>query len=230
MQPCEQTSDPLEDAPDVATALCHELHLPLAHLLDSLDRAHEALRRRPAATADQPSLQLLRSLADAHTTTRHLLRVVGDVHGQARVEPRRTRRLDLRVAVRAAAMMTQTLDGDIAIDAPQPAWVDGVDTRLVHLFAALFADALADERVLVASVRSHGDEVIVELRHDAPPPPTLAAHDSADERSRALGRAVVRHIVAAHGGRIERWPNAGAGIAARVTLPSAPRICAVSSE
>ncbi|HEX6835449.1 MAG TPA: hypothetical protein VF334_02695, partial [Polyangia bacterium] len=170
-------------------------------------------------------------LADAHTTARHLLRVVADVDGQARVEPRRTRRLDLRAAVRAAAMMVQPPDGDIAIDAPEPAWVDGVDTRLVHVFAALFAEALEHGAALVARVRVTDLDVVVELRGDAataPSPPPRRTHAAIDERSRALGRAVVQHVVAAHGGQLERRPIGG--LAARVTLPAAPRIPFVSLE
>ena len=232
MQANQPVPDWKDETPDVAAALCHELHLPLGHLIDSLDRAHETLRRRPAATADQATLQLLRCLADAHTTARHLLRVVADVHGQARIEAHQTRRLDLRAAVRAAAAMSQPLDGDIAIDAPRPAWVDGVDTRLVHVFAALFTEALAHRGALVARVRSDDDAAVVELCADAAPPsvPRAARRAlAAGERSRALGRAVVQHIVVAHGGRVERGPSAGAGLFARVTLPAGPRISCVTS-
>ncbi len=233
MELCQHRIDPPDDTPDVASALCHELHLPLGHLLDSLERAHETLRRRPAATPDQPTLQLLRCLADAHSTARHLLRVVADVHGHARAEPRHTRRLDLRAAVRAAATMVQPPDGDIAIDAPDAAWVDGVDTRLVHVFAALFTEALEQHAALVVRVRAVDGDVVVELRGDAVtarPPLPPSTHAATDERSRALARAVVGHVVAAHGGRLERRPLASPGVAARVTLPAAPRISFVSLE
>jgi len=168
MQTSEQRAETIDDgdegdAPDVATALCHEIHQPLSCLLASLDRAHEALRRCAAAGAAQEALRVAHCLADAHATARHLSRVVGDVHGHTRAEPRRTRRLDLRATLRAAAAMVQPSDGDgaITIDAPEPAWVDGVDTRLVHVFVALFADALTAERPLLVRVRASAVQIVV---------------------------------------------------------------------
>jgi hypothetical protein len=113
---------------------------------------------------------------------------------------------------------------EISIDAPEAAWVDGIDTRLVHVFVALFADALADDAALVARVRQSDDEVTAELCYGAPRP---GASDARRPRhaggARTLDRAVVRHIVAAHGGRLEAWPGAGAGTLTRVTFPRAHR-------
>lgn len=244
MQTAEQRShlaasaacDDDDDAPDVATALCYELHQPLTYLLASLDRAHDELKRSAArGRCEQPALRVAHCLADAHGIARHLLHVVADVQGHARAEPRRTRRLDVRAALRAAAAMVQPADGapPIALDAPEPAWVDGVDTRLVHVFGALFADALADDVALVARVCTNAGDVVVEIApapsddDDAAAP--RRAH-AVDQQSSALERAVVRHIVTAHGGRLERWPACGAAVRHRVTLPAARRIQCVTSE
>lgn len=224
MLTCEASS---EDSV-VAAALCHEINQPLACLLSSLERAHEVLRRKPLTVADQTLLQIARSLADANATARHLVRVVADVNGQARKEPRKQRQLDLRAAVRAAAAMAQGSDEsiEISIDAPEPAWIDGIDTRLVHVFVELLADALVEDSGLIVRVRTSGDEVVTELRYDAPrasSPAGAALRRPAGGAARMLDRAVVRHIIAAHGGRLESWPCAGAGTLARVTLPSARR-------
>jgi signal transduction histidine kinase len=221
--------EPPPAARDAALILCHELHQPLTYLLGSLDRAYQALeRRRRRGDAEQAALQVARCLADAHATAQHLLRVVAETHAWAHPQPERARRLDLRATVRAAAAMVQPGDDDdapIVIDAVEPAWVLGIDTRLVYVFVALFAEALADDTSVLAHIRAAGGEVSVELHRGAP----LATAEprratSYEELPAALGRSVVRHIVAAHGGRIERWPSAGAGIACRVTLPllSAP--------
>jgi C4-dicarboxylate-specific signal transduction histidine kinase len=224
----------------VAAALCHEIYQPLSCLLTSLEHAHEALRRRPAVPTEQPVLRLARWLADAHATASHIARVVADVHGQARQEPRRMRKLDLRAAVRAAVVMAQPgtdQDAEIIVDAPRPAWVEGVDTRLVHVFLELFSEALIEESVVVVRVCADGDEVVTELRHAGPTADARTRRASgspslspSEVSSPALDRAVVRHIIAAHGGRLECWPDAGAGVLARVTLPASRRIANVSSE
>ncbi|HXU70006.1 MAG TPA: hypothetical protein VN947_11790 [Polyangia bacterium] len=205
------------DEHDVTGALCHALELPLEHLLGRIERAGEVLRRRPANVADQSTLQLAYCLADARDTVQHLARVVADVRGWTRGESRRLRPLDLRVAVRAAAAMAERRDGraaDIAIDAPEPMWVDGIDTRLVHVFTALFAAALTEADAIVARLALVDGEITVELR-------LPGAGHAPSEDARPLGRALVRHIVAAHGGHLELGPAAGAGNFARVTLPPA---------
>jgi C4-dicarboxylate-specific signal transduction histidine kinase len=232
------TSEASSEDAAVAAALCHELNQPLTCLLSSLERAVAVLRRKPLSVADQTLLQLARSLADANATAQHLVRVVAEVHGQARKEPRTRRQLDLRAAVRAAAAMAQGSDDsiEISIDAPEAAWVDGIDTRLVHVFVELFAEALAEDPALVARMRRTDDEVVTELRYGAP-----RSSSKADARvprpvagpERGLDRALVRQIVAAHGGRLESWPCAGAGTLVRVTLPlaarTAPRVASVTS-
>ena len=230
MEPSEHRWASAEDAashPDVAAALVQEIHQPLRYLLGSLERAHQALRARLGGGGEQAALRAARCLADAQATAQHLLRLVDDVGDHARVERRAARRLDLRVAVRAAAAMVQpggAVDAAIAVDAPEAAWIEGVDTRLVDVFVTLFAEALADEMAVIARVRESGGEVVVELRHGAPLPSRTQLHACAgsDEPSRALARSVVRHIIAAHGGRVERWPALGGGIAVRVTMPAAP--------
>jgi hypothetical protein len=203
-----ETSD---ETPDVATALCRELRLPLDHLLERLERANRALQARTAAIGDGATLQALRALADAHSTTRHLLRVV-----EERLDAGRMRRLDVRGVVRAAVAMTPELD--VAVDAPEAAFVDGVDSRLVHAFAALLAEAATDDAALVARIGRSGDEIVVDFCYDD----GSARDGSVGPRGpHAIDRSVVRHIIAAHGGRIERWPQAGRGVAVRVTLGAA---------
>jgi len=119
MDACDPIFDSADEAPDLAAALCHQLRLPLDHVLDRIQRAHDALRARNAPTIDAATLKALRCLADAHATTRHLLRVVDDVDGQAPVGAAGMRRLDVRGVVRAAAAMLPELD--IAVDAPDAA-------------------------------------------------------------------------------------------------------------
>jgi signal transduction histidine kinase len=224
------TASPASADIAVAAALCHEIYQPLTCLLATLEQAHAALRERPAASGDQAGLRLARWLADAHATANHLARVVADVHGRARQEPRRMRTLDLRCAVRAAAAMSQPAsarESEIAVDAPCPAWVLGVDTRLVHVFLELFAEALREDAALFVRVVSEGDDVVTEVRYgaaleamrDAVPRSRSASLPGCEATSPALDRAVVRHIVAAHGGTLEMWPAAPAGVLARVVLP-----------
>jgi signal transduction histidine kinase len=220
MHLCDTGIELADDAPDVAAALCHELRLPLDHLLERIDRAHRALERRASAGIDDATLKALRCLADAHATARHVLRVVDDVDARVRIDGRRERRLDVRTVVRAAAAMMPALD--IAVDAADVAFVDGVDTQLVHVFATLLAELGEDEVAVIARVRAADGGVVVELRYEDPS--RAPAGDARRMRPRdtaAVGRSVVRHIVATHRGRIERWPLAGAGVFARVTLPAA---------
>jgi hypothetical protein len=99
----------------------------------------------------------------------------------------------------------------------------------VHVFAVLLESAFAESRALVARVTSGAEEVTVELHHVGPEPnprPTVTTMPS--EASRALGCSVVRHILAAHGGKLERHPRDGVSV--RVTLPAAPLLAAMSSE
>jgi nitrogen fixation/metabolism regulation signal transduction histidine kinase len=232
-----QTGQAATDDSAVAAALCHEIHQPLTCLLSSLERANQALRRQPVTVADQALLQVARLLADAHATAQHLARVVAEVHAQAQSEPRRMRQLDLRAAVRAAAAMAQPGNSDaseIAVDAPEAAWVDGVDTRLVHVFVALFAEALGEDAAVVARIRRVDGAIVTELRSGSTvvePPARVVSIGAGAGTSRALSRAVARHIVSAHGGQLDHWPSAGAGILARVVLPStsADRHCVSSA-
>lgn len=216
MKSCEQRLDRGDAAPDVAAALCHELRLPIDHLLECIERAHDALRARATPAIDGPILRALRCLADAQATARHLLRVVDGVESTTPVEGHRMRRLDLRGVVRAAAAMQP--DVDIAVDAPDAAWVEGVDTRLVHAFSVLLADVVADEVAIVARLRAVGDRVVVELR--AEDDATTALRRAWAGRASAVDWSIVRHILAAHAGRLERWPPGSAGVLVRVTLPA----------
>ena len=212
----EASMDPADEQPDLAAALCHQLKLPLEHVLERIQRALDALRARSVPRIDGATLKAMRYLADAHAATRHLLRIVDDVDSQAPVDARRMRRLDVRGVVRAAAAMVPELD--VAVDAPDAAFVTGDDTRLVHAFTTLFAELADGERAIIARVRGIGDVVLVELWRDgaASAPPRRAR----DGGARAVGRSVVRHIVAAHGGRVERKPLAGADLLVRVRFPA----------
>src|SRR5207244_11374420 len=97
------------------------------------------------------------------------------------------------------------------------------DTRLVHVFLELFADAFFEDSALLVHVRCHEHIVVTELRYG-----TLRSEEGEARLYPARGdggappkldRALVRHIVAAHGGPLERWPVAGNGGLARVPLP-----------
>jgi C4-dicarboxylate-specific signal transduction histidine kinase len=219
-----QIAEELSPDVDVAAALCHEITQPLSCLLASLERAHRALARQRRTAEDQPLLHFAHSLADAEATAQHIARVVADVHGRARREPRRMRQLDLRAAVRAAAAMAQSDQGRgaaISVDAPLPAWVDGVDTRLVHVFLYLFADALDQDAAVAVTVRPSSDEVVAQLRRVPGAAPAPRPASATEVVSRALGRAVTRQIIAAHGGQLVESPAASDGTLARVTLPLA---------
>lgn len=214
---------------DVAAALCHEIQQPLDCLLASLERAARALRRHPRGDAadEQPLLHFARWLADAESTAQHLQRVVADVGRRARREPRHVRQLDLRATVRAAAAMAQSgkLGADIAVDAPLPAWVDGVDTRLVHVFLHLFESALDDGGALEVRVARGDDDVTVEVRRRpiglTSPRSRSASGAATDVVSQDLGAAVARQIVAAHGGQLVVDHGSADGSLARLTLPLA---------
>ena len=179
-------------------ALCHQIHQPLTHLLASLDGAHAALRQRLRDDAgDQSALQAARCLAEARATAQHLLRVVGDVHEHAHHEPQRARRLDLRAVVRAAAAMAQpggAGKAGIVVDAPEAVCGSMASTsRLVHVFLPSVSEAVTDETATVASVRSDGGEVFVELCHGGPGPFVEAG------RRRRQRRRPVAHALALGG-------------------------------
>ena len=209
--------DPADDAPDLAAVLCHELRLPLEHVLERIQRALDALRRRADPRIDGATLKAMRYLADAHAATRHLVRIVDDVDDHATVDRRRLRRLDVRGVVRAAAAMVPELD--IAVDAPYAAFVAGIDTRLVHLFTTLFAELAGEVRAIIARVRAIDELVFVELWRDGGA--GARARRAGDRGARAVGRSVAGHIVAAHGGRVEREPIPGADLLVSVRLPAA---------
>jgi phosphoglycerate-specific signal transduction histidine kinase len=204
----------------VVSALCHELHGPLEQLVKSLELAQRALAGPHAARDGQAGLRAARSLADARAVARHLERVIAELSAHAGGAPQ-TRRLDLRSVVRGAAAMAQSGDDGraaIVVDADAPAWVLGVDTRLVHVFVELFAEALATAPEIAVRVSSAAGEVTVEVLRAASS--VGRPHGSSGGFSQPLRRAVMRHIVAAHGGRLD--DAGGTPLLARVVLPAAP--------
>jgi hypothetical protein len=204
----------------VVSALCHELHGPLEQLVKSLELAQRALAGPHAARDGQAGLRAARSLADARAVARHLERVIAELsaHAGGAQQPRR---LDLRSVVRGAAAMAQSGDDGraaIVVDADAPAWVLGVDTRLVHVFVELFAEALAAAPEIAVRVGAEGGEVTVEVQRAAGA--SSRPTGSTGGFSQPLRRAVMRHIVAAHGGRVDE--AGGTPLLARVVLPAAP--------
>jgi hypothetical protein len=205
----------------VVAALCHELHGPIEQLLKSLELAQRALTGPHAARDGQAGLRAARSLVDAQAVARHLERVVAELSAHASGGPQH-RRLDLRSVVRAAAAMAQSGDDGsaaIVVDADAAAWVQGVDTRLVHVFIELFSEALALAPEIEVRVFAAAGEVITEVRRAAAPTKSKRPNGASGGWSQPLRRAVMRHIIVAHGGRID--DSDAAPLMSRVVLPAA---------
>jgi two-component system OmpR family sensor kinase len=116
-------------------------------------------------------------------------------------------------------------------------WVEGAPTALRRVVLSLLDNAVAhaarpDGEVRVAVFSARGQALLVVTDNGAGFDERVTLHlfdrftrgtESGGRRRFGLGLALVREVVAAHGGRVEAESRPGHGATFRVCLPSAPR-------
>ena len=212
----------------------HELRTPLAVLQSGIEAQLDGIHPR-----DDPHLTSLLE------ETEILGRLIADLHTLALAD---AGRLTLhREPASIPALVEDAVAGHralaerrgiaLSVDVDAAAAVPELDvdpTRIRQVLANLLANAVRHTpdggSVRVAVETGEGD-VRVTVTDTGPgfPPDRLASVFDrstvpADSRRSGLGLSIARDLVAAHGGTIDAWNQAGAGAAVRFTLPlAAPR-------
>ena len=217
---------------DFLAMLGHELRNPLA----PASTAVQLMRRRhPGAS--------VRELDIIERQLEHLTRLVDDLLDVSRLRRHaislKRETFDLRDAIERAAEMTTPIFNErkheLDIRTPEPLLVTGDLMRLAQVFANLFANAAKytepGGHVLVTA-KAEGDWVVVECRDDGigmdaeliPRVFELFVQGAPDPNRHqgglGLGLALVRALVAQHGGTIEAHSDGpGTGSVFTVRLP-----------
>jgi PAS domain S-box-containing protein len=220
--------------------LGHELRNPLAPIVSAL----QLLRMRDDLAGSREHDIIARQVDQ-------LVHLVDDLLDVSRITTGRVTldkaRIDLRDVVAHAVEATAPVFADkrhhLAVDAPpQPLLVDADDRRLTQVFTNLLANAAKYTTPggrIVAALRRTGDQVEVEIRDNgigiaADLLPSLfdvfvQAQQSPDRAGGlGLGLAIVRSLVALHGGSVEaRSAGTGQGSSFVVHLPAAAAVRAI---
>ena len=204
---------------DSLALVVHELRSPLAALV--------AITETLAEPAGRPGPEDTRRLLELAVAAAHdVERIAGD----ARPSSLRRERVDpaaLVVDVAAAtALRGAVVRGEAESGLP---WLDADPVRLRQALANLVENALAHSRgEVVVSARRHPEGVVLAVsdRGEGIPADEQEAIFEAgvrrsDHPGDGLGLAVVREVVAAHGGSVELDSAPGRGSTFRLVLPQA---------
>jgi signal transduction histidine kinase len=231
MRPIEQQQD--EVRRHLLNDVAHELRTPLAHVRAELEAVQDGLRQATPDVIDR-----------LHRDALHLERLVDDLRDLALAESGQLR-LDRRptdvgaVIARVVESVsdqarTRGIRCDIRVDAAGEVAAD--PDRLRQILVNLVENALrhtpTDGAVDVAATRIGSTVRIVVTNDGEPVPDPHLAHlfdrfyrvdPSRDRRTGGvgLGLAIVRHLVAAHGGTVAAANAPSRGLAVSVTLPTA---------
>jgi signal transduction histidine kinase len=225
----------------------HELRTPLTSILANLELLETELRGDQAEMA-----------GSALRSSRRMRRLVADLLLLARADAGREaprKAVDLAAVAREAAAEAAPLgaEGQVAIDAPGTATVEGVPDDLHRLALNLIENALIHTPAgtpITVSVRRDAEHAVLEVADRGPGVPTelhervferfargdgkLAAakpHDTIAPSGRrggsGLGLAIVRAVAEAHGGGVTLYDAEGGGARFTVVLPAATRDSAI---
>ncbi|WP_438750263.1 response regulator [Pararhizobium sp. O133] len=216
--------------------LAHELRNPLAPLRHGLD----ILRRDP----DGEGSAEIRDMMDRQLV--HLVRLIDDLLdvsrvSQGKIELRKDR-IDVEGAVRSAIEASRPLIDQsghlLTVDMPQERlWLDADHTRLSQVIANLLNNAAkytpAGGRIGV-SVQTDGDEAVIAVSDNGIGIPAqmrsqvfqlftqVDDHLDRAQGGLGIGLALVRQLVALHGGTVEAdSAGMGSGSVFRIRLPLA---------
>ncbi len=212
--------------------IAHELRTPLTVLQGEIEALADGVR-----PLDQPAI------ASLHEETRHLARLVDDLHQLALADlgalPCAMMATDVAAIARHAVARFQeraTRKGlalSLAVPAgPLPLFADG--QRLAQLFSNLLENSLryTDAPGRISFTIGADAECVRIVVADSPPgvapgecerlfDPLYRADAARSRKSggSGLGLAIARAIVVAHGGTIAATPSAAGGLAITATLP-----------
>jgi signal transduction histidine kinase len=222
---------------DMVSTVSHELKTPLT----SVQMAVHLLLEEAVGPLNSKQIELLLA---ARQDSDRLLAMVNDLLDLTRIEQGRLK-LDLRpvpaadlVAEAAGRFEARARDGDVALEADVPPGLSAVladRERVGHVFDNLIGNALEHTgrggRVRVSARAGTGGDVrfAVEDTGEGIAPEHLPhifekfyRVPSARHRGGAgLGLAIVREILAAHGGQVDVASRPGAGATFTFTLPAA---------
>jgi len=204
----------------------HELRTPLTSILANLELLETDLKgeqQEIAASALRSSRRMRRLVADL------LLLARADAGREAPRKP-----VDLAVVAREAAAEAAPLavEHQLALDAPDEAWVDGVPDDLHRAALNLIENALAHTppgTPVTVSVRGEAGAALLEVSDRGPGVPEELRDRVFERFSRGggdtgasgsgLGLAIVRAVADAHGGTVELDDAEGGGARFVLRLP-----------
>jgi len=205
----------LTERTSVVGAIAHDLRTPLSRLAFLLASAPEGIRSKSEAEIAEME-HMITSTLDF-------------VQSEARVHPKE--RLDLTLLVEGVADDLSDLGRDVRMDAGEPITILGDAVLLKRVFANLLTNAVTYGQRAYVSVRSAGDQAIVEISDEGPGISTADLervfepfYRTEGSRNRStggigLGLAIVQAAVTAHNGKVMLQNREGGGLTATVTLP-----------
>jgi len=210
----------------------HELRTPLTSILANLELLEAELSGEQAEIA-----------GSALRSSRRMRRLVADLLLLARADagrqaPRKS--VDLAAVAREAAAEAAPLAAEhqLAVDAPEEAWVEGVPDDLHRAALNLIENALAHTPAgtpVTVSVRREGEHACLEVADRGPGVPAelrervferfaRGGGDTGSGGGSGLGLAIVRAVAEAHGGSVglDDAEGGGARFSLRVPRSGAP--------
>ena len=219
--------------------LAHELRNPLAPLRNGLD----ILRRSP----DSQSAAEIRDMMDRQLV--HLVRLIDDLLdvsrvSQGKIELRRARIAAadaVRAALEASRPLIESHNHTLSVDIPEEIlWLDADHVRLSQAVSNLLNNAAKYTPTggrIALTLRRDIDDVVISVEDNGVGIPKdmqskvfqlftqIDDHLSRSQGGLGIGLALVRQLVAMHGGEVEAQsagPGEGARFTVRLPLSSAP--------
>jgi two-component system, OmpR family, sensor kinase len=220
----------------------HELRTPLTSVLANLELLQASLRS-PNQVED-------REIVDsALRSSRRMSRLVADLLLLARADAGRLdnhRRCDLAQIAGDAAVEAAPLMGDrtLTVDNDRPIRVEGSSDELHRMVLNLLDNAANHTpagTMIELSLRTEGDEAVIEVADDGPGIPAQMKKqifdrfvrgegpaDTAGGTGTGLGLAIVSAVATSHGGTVEATESESGGALFRARLPLADSESVVS--
>jgi two-component system, OmpR family, sensor kinase len=213
----------------------HELRTPLTSVLANLELLQASLRSAGQAEDREIVDSALRS-------SRRMSRLVSDLLLLARADAGRLdkhRPCDLAEIAGEAAAEAAPLIGDrtLTVDNGRPIQVEGSPDELHRMVLNLLDNAAQHtppETAIELSLRSEGDEAVLEVADDGPGIPGAlreqifdrfvrgnGSADTAGGTGTGLGLAIVSAVAASHGGGVEAMESESGGALFRARIPLA---------
>jgi signal transduction histidine kinase len=196
--------------PDARRALGHELRTPLAAIIGYAD----ALRVQAFGPLSQTYVEAAESI---HAAAGHMLalveRLTSGIEGDRQALA--IERLDARRVANEAMRLVEPAPADLRLDAPEVFTVDADALALRQIMVNLIANAVAaGARNVTLSLEAAGADLVLTVDDDGPGVAGIVE---------GTGLALVRALVAAHGGAFSLTGRPEGGARARARLPVVAR-------